>query len=370
MKVLLLQENLVVVLDFLQKFIPNKPQLPVLSSVLLETKGTGQISLSATDLYLGISSQLSATVEKEGVLVVPGKIFRDTVANLSPGKVELEFKKGSLTITSESNVSTIQCQTKEDFPEFPKIEGQETSISQQNLEKINSLVGFSASIDQTRPVLTSLLFEFGTAGLMVVGTDGFRLATLVLQDMTVAENGKILIPAKALAEIARISSKLGQEEVVFNVSRKLKQVFFIIGDTTVFVRLIDGEFPPFNKIIPTDYSVEATIDAQELETHLKRAMVFARDASNIIRFQLKSGKLVIKASSPTFGEQQGSMEVEMKNKQDRKIAFNARYLLEFLATVKTERVEFFMNESLTPAMIRPEGEQDYRYIVMPFRVNE
>lgn len=370
MKIDLLQENLRESLSHLQKVVPTKPSLPILSAILIQAQN-GIITLSATDLYLGMTTTVAGVIHEEGVVAVPGKLFREAIASLTPGKLTLQATEEAITISSNRTKTTLQCLASSEFPDFPTLEGKQRNIQTEEIVEIDKLVGFATSLDPTRPVLTSLLFSFEPDILQVVGTDGFRLGTLSLSQQQEGEElGRLLIPAKAVSEVARLASTTSEKIVGFQVSQELKQVLFSIGNTQVFVRLIEGDYPPFEKIIPASFVEEVIFDAGELETLLKQALVFARESSNIVKISLNGDEATITALSPSQGQQEGSMKVERLKGTASEIAFNIRYLLEFLSSSKAERVYFGMNESLTPALLRPEGKEKYRYVAMPFRVSQ
>jgi DNA polymerase III subunit beta len=369
MKLEILQENLSAALNQVHRIIPNKPQLPILSSILLEAD-KNNITLSATDLYVGIKTTVSGKVTKPSNIAIPGKIFYNIVTSLNPGKLTLSLESNTLTITSQNNKTTIQCLDTTEFPEFPEMNGETHSLSVSSLEDIQNMVGFSTSIDPTRPVLTSLLFQFNQEGLLVVGTDGFRLATLKLSTEKIKEDAQFLVPAKAITEVTRITSSQDVNSISLKISEELKQAVMIVGSTQLYVRLIEGEYPPYKKIIPNDFSLEVELDGVEFENQLKRAQIFARESSNIIRLKFSKEELTITAMSSSYGRQEGKMMVEVNKGSEGEIAFNSKYLLDFFSALKPEKVKFFMTESLTPAMLRPVDQVDYQYIVMPFRVNE
>ncbi|MBT3249671.1 MAG: DNA polymerase III subunit beta [Candidatus Pacebacteria bacterium] len=369
MKLEILQENLNTALTQLHRIIPNKPQLPILSSILIDVSKSN-ITLSATDLYVGIKTTISGKIIETGKLAIPGKIFYSSINSLNPGKLTLSLKENTLTINSQNNKTTIQCLDATDFPDFPVMNGETHSLSTVSLENIQKMVGFSTSIDPTRPVLTSLLFQFDQDGLLVVGTDGFRLSTLKLPAEKMDSNVQFLVPAKAINEVTKITSTQDVEVVSLKISEELKQLVMEIGSTQLFVRLIEGEYPPFNKIIPTQYLFEAELDGAEFENQLKRAQIFARESSNIIRLKFSKNELLITAVSSSYGKHEGKMNIEVNDGEEGEIAFNSKYLLDFMSTLKPEKIKFLMNESLTPAMMRPDNQENYQYVVMPFRVNE
>ena len=376
MKLEILQENLVDSLKSVQKVIPSKPQLPILSSILI-TAQKNKISLAATDLYVGMQTDVQGKIEKPGQVAVPGKLFYRSISSLKPGKLKIELEEDSLKISSTSNETSIQCLPPTEFPEFPQIEGEKVELKTEILQEIDEKVSFSASIDQTRPVLTALLFEFNQAGLLVVGTDGFRLATLNLKpdaslEIPDGESISYLIPAKAVSEAASLGQQEVEEKISFTVSDELKQALFEIGKTKLFVRLIEGEYPPFGKIVPDGFSLIVELEGEAFADQLKRAQVFAKEASNIVHLIFEDGQLKVVAKSPSFGQQEGELDYKAikGDDQEREIAFNTKYLLDFINSLKPEKIKFFMNESLTPAMIRPDGDENYQHIVMPFRVNQ
>ena len=369
MKIKVLQENLKQSLNYLQKVIPNKPQLPILSSILLKAEAN-QLLISATDLYLGIKTDLIVEVETEGSLVVNGDIFKNLINSLNAGKIELELKDNSLLISQGKTKTKLACQSAEEYPQFPEVEGDEFVFNINDLEKIQNQVSFATSIDQTRPILTSILMNFSDSGLEVVATDGFRLAQLFFKNNKFSINKQLLVPAKALNELYRIAKQIEVEEVKILVSEELKQLLFKVSNVEMYVRLIEGDYPPYEKIIPPSFSLEIELDAEEFLTELKRAFIFAKDASNIVRLNFTNDILEVKAISPSFGEYKGEMAIENKSGENGEIAFNVHYLIDFINTVKPEKLWFGMNESLKPAMFKDLAVSDYIYIAMPFRVNQ
>lgn len=365
MKITVLQENLKTALGSLQRAIPSKPQLPILSSVRIEVTGNSLI-LAATDLYLGVRSTIPAQVQKEGVLVVPGEIFKNLIFSLSAGEVSLEKKDASLVIRYGNSTSSLPYQAAEEYPQFPEVGGTRYSLSSELLQRIESQVSFAAAIDATRPILASLLFSFKKEGLSVVGTDGFRLAILHTGEAVDGLEEEILIPVKAMSEVFRMVSQAQSKTVEFLFSRELKQVLFVVDGVEIYIRLIDGEYPPYQKIIPPEFSYSLSLDWEEFATQVKRALLFSRDSSNIVRLQIEKDVMRVNASSPAQGEYQG--EVALTNSgENTEIAFNALYLLDFLNMHKEGELIFLMNESLKPAALKIQNVDDYTYIVMPFR---
>lgn len=369
MKIELLQENLRIAVTTVSKAVPSKPQLSILSSIILNATETG-LELAATDLYFGIRTTVSGEVIEPGSLIVPGKLLLESVQSLDPGKLMLEVDKTTLTITSANTTLKINGQESTEFPAFPTRGGLEYQMSLAQLEEIDQSVRFSAGTDPTRQVLTALLFNFQAQHLQIVGTDGFRLSVLHQELTTPIEPQKFLIPARSISEVVRIMTQEKLESVTLHLAADLKQVSFALGQTEVFVRLAEGDYPPFEKIMPAEFALQATWDGDDFTAQLKRAMIFARETSNIIRFQIDADKLTLSATSSLQGNFTGTVPIKLIKGEPSVIAFNARYLMDFLNSVKPEQIWFGMNESLKPALFRPEGKTQLTHIVMPFRVNE
>jgi DNA polymerase-3 subunit beta len=373
MKITILQENLNQALNHLQKAIPSKPQLPVLSAIFIRVADNA-CQLSATDLYFGVRCEVQGGVSEEGVLAVPGKEFKEIINSLSPGPIELEYSKNTLKIKSNQANAKIQCLNSEDYPDFPQKGGINYEINAKQIDDITQQVLFSASTDQARPVLTAVLFSFNQSESRVVATDGFRLAILNIGSLSKTEtDSSFLIPAKALIEVARIQKQVKEDNVSFSISHELKQAVFLIAGVEIFIRLIEGDYPPYQKIIPSAFTTTVLFDRNELIENIKRAMIFAREASNIIRLSFNTSsdqQCQILAIAPAIGEFKGSLtQVKIEGKGGE-IAFNAKYVLDFLQSVDVDNIWFGMSESLKPALFRPEGWNEYQYIVMPFKVTE
>jgi len=367
MTITVLQENLQTSLNYLQKVIPSKPQLPILSSILLHIQPT-TCTLAATDLYMGIRSIIPVTSDEKVDIVVPGKQFREIINSLHPGKITLEYSESTLSITSGRTKATLQCFSNEEYPPFPQITGKNYQLNREKVRLIEKYSAFSASSDQTRPVLTTILFEFNDTQLKAVATDGFRLAVLGLSDMGANNAEKLLVPSRALVEVSRIMDQLGVENLDFTVSDELKQILFMVGDVEVYVRLIAGEFPPYEKIMPSVFSTEVIFDKTELLESIKQALIYARDASNITQLIISDDGVKITATSPSLGTFEGKLHHATTTGESNEVAFNSRYLLDFLAAVQSDRVWFGMSDALKPVLFKIEDVEDFSYVVMPFKV--
>lgn len=367
MKISVLQENLQQALGFLQKAIPARPSLPILSSVVIDvTEKT--CTMSATDLYFGVKVTVPTKIEESGTCVVPGKQLKDITQSLSAGILEVTQKDTELLITSPSTASTLPAQSSEEFPPFPQVEGDEFTISKEVLSFIKNYVIKSASTDPTRPVLTGVLLSFSEEGLTVASTDGFRLSLFETQTPQ-STAASLIIPAKVLEEVSRMAEVLEVETLQFTVSKELQQVFFSLGEVSVFSRLIDGEYPPYQKIIPSSSLTELTADSDELLEQIKRAQIFSKDFSSVVQLVYDSEKVVVKASSSTTGSFEGTVPSAVCTGEEGSIAFNAKYLLDYLQMVKSNQISISLSGDQKPALIKTASLPQFKYIVMPFRIH-
>ncbi len=356
-------------LKHLQNVIPSNPQLPILSSIYLKLKDE-ELTLASTDLYLGVKTKTKVDSDVEFEKVVPGDTFKDLISSFSEDEVEIEVGKKEMVIKSNTSQLKVPTQTTEEYPDFPEIEGKKIKLQAEMLEKINDLVSFAASTDQARPVLTTVFLNFKNSKLEVVGTDGFRLAVLSFEDVGIEDDISLLVPVRAFNEVVKILRQSEEEDVILQVSTELKQIKFIVGGVGIFVRLIEGDYPPYSKIIPSQFKTEINMLGEDLKQELQRAFVLAKEASNIVEWKFEDNELVIKSSAPAVGSYEGRVLVSSEKGDGGEIAFNVKYLLEFLSSTKPENLKFMMNESLKPAMFKVEGVENFKYVVMPFRVNE
>lgn len=366
MKVIILQESLINALKVCRLAVNSTSQLPILSTVLLRSQ-KDKIVLSTTDLYIGVRSKLICSSETEASIAVPIQPFYELINSLNPGKITLELKDTTLHVISEKNKSQIQTMSAQDFPPFPKMEGEKIVLKRNDFEQIMQYIPFATSKDETRPALTAVLFQLGKKSL-VVGTDGFRLSLLKLQN-TYTEK-QIMVPAKALQEVYKVLTPDSQEDIQFQLSNKLKQLFFIVGEYEIFIRLIDAVYPPYEKIIPQSFTLSAEIDTHELQTLIKRACIFAKESSYVVQFSFSKNNLVVKAISSTLGKQEGSMAIKSLEGEEGEIAFNAQYVLDYLQRSKAKTIYFAMNDELQPAQFQSKEVADFMYIVMPFRLQK
>lgn len=380
MKITILQEDLLFALSSVSRFISLKAQLPVLANILLVAE-KGKLILSATNLETGISLQIGAKIEEEGKTTVPAKVFLEMISNISAGQVTLEEKEGQMLIEMNpvfsASLNTIPAS---EFPNIPKIlKEKDITISQNILKTLTSQVTFAAATDETRPILTGILLSLKNNPYAVT-TDGFRLSLKFLQKDTEDEGEEIdvkkeefrgqdvLIPAKSVEELVRVLSGLGEEEKVdVGVSKKEGQIIFSAGPVILTGRLFEGDFPNYERIMPKKWNHKATFNKDDLVRAVKVASVFSKDSASIIRIKIEEGKLTVKAESQQYGKGKTVLDAKTEG-EEVEVAFNYRYLLEFLNSVKDEEVSFSIESSTSPGVFEDTKDPSYKHLIMPVRL--
>ncbi len=366
MKLSLKQTNLQKVLKVVQKSVSTKPQLPILSCILLKARESS-LFLYSTDLYTGVVVKVDAEIEVEGVFAVPGKYFTQIINSISATTVTLEVKDNNLLIIAKDSTTKLVGMNPEEFPAFPEISAETKVIPAQDFQSALNRVAFSASSDQTRPILTGVLISFEENKTQMVATDGFRLSIQSLE-ATIEKEGFILVPARALVEIFKTAEDEKIQTISFALSKELKQVRFEVGDFSFYIRLLEGEYPPYKKIIPTEITTVVSCNRQDLVEKLHQALIFNQDNSFITQFIIANGKVTLYSTSPSAGENRADLSGPTIRGNEVTIAFNTRYLLDFLKVITDEWVDVEIAESLRPARLKVASLPDFQYVVMPFRV--
>ncbi|OGH10246.1 MAG: DNA polymerase III subunit beta [Candidatus Levybacteria bacterium RBG_16_35_6] len=367
MKAFFLIENLQKKLPHLGHAISPRNQLPILGNFLLETK-KGKIKISATDLEIGVVSTLSANVEKEGEITVPARAFSDLLQNIVGGKMEIGTKDSTLRLKGSKIEANFQTMPPDDYPRIIEEKGEKIGeFNRKDLTKEFQRVVFSASSDTGRANLSGILIKKEGKTFSLVATDGYRLS--LRTGFSIKGGGqipdKILIPSRVIRELLGI--KEDSEEIEMFVSKKTSQIIFSMGDTILVGRLIEAEYPTYEKIIPADFSTKLEFMRQDLLSAVKICSVFARETANIIRFSLKKDKFIVSANTPSVGDDMVEVDAKMVG-EENEIAFNARYLLDILSFLDDEEMVFEMSGPLSPGVFKIKNDPTFLHLIMPIRV--
>jgi len=379
MKFTVLQENLKNAVNLTSHFVSSKAQLPILGNILLRADKT-KLTLSATNLETSIQTSIGAKIEKEGEITINGKTFNDVISNLSSGSIELEVDKEQVKITSGKFKSNILGSNSSDFPTLPSATSK-NSFTLNASEFKNSLtkVLFAVSLDETRPILTGVLFVFDKKSLKLVATDGFRLSEVKLKGevnisgawpSSSVEDLKIIIPKAVLYELTKIGD---EEKIEVSFDKESNQIIFTIGDTILSSRIIEGEFPDYEKIIPASSIAIINVDKQELEKSIKLASVFARDSGKIIKLRIMNNELRIMAESSSAGNQEMDLEIRQDLSGDEvgeiNIMFNYSFIEDVLKVIEDDEVKIIIAPDNKASKFLDSKSSNFLHIIMPIKTN-
>jgi len=374
MKVSLISENLQKKILFVNHAISTRSQLPILLNFLIEAK-QGRIIISATDLEIGITIDVPAKTEKEGSITVSAKTFVEIMGTISSGKISLETTREGLILTGERERTVFQTVPAEEFPKLFEEKGKQVMVLGKEVTVRDfSKVVFAASPDSERPALSGVLIKEEGDGFLLVATDGYRLslkkhALKNAKKMHTEKEVSMLVPSRIIKELIQMEKEGGDEGVKVYASKEKNQIIFSQNDTTLIGRLIEAEFPNYEKIIPTDFSTKAVFEREGLQKAVKAGYVFARQTAGIIKLSVGKNKVLVSANAPSVGE--NLIEVEAKTTgEENEIAFNARYLLDFLSNSTSETISFEMTGPLNPGVFKEIEDPSFMHLIMPIRVQE
>ena len=363
MKVRCDKETLLKGVQTVQNVISSRATLPILSNILLETQ-KGKLYLAGTDLDVGITTTVDVTVEEEGSVTVPAKKFGDIIKELPEGEGVLSAKKNNMiTIEHGKCFFRLPGLPKDDFPKFPSF-GNEPKLNmpQSLLKMMLRMTSFAVSYDETRYVLNGILFKCGEKTLTLVATDGRRLACI---ERELEEGWKtsyeMIVPTKTIQELGRI---LEGGEV--GIVKKENQVLFDLGGTLVISRLIDGEFPNYEQVIPKESQDKVRLNREQFLQATRRAGLLVSQESQSIKLDVLKNKMIVSKTSPEVGEAREELEVDYKG-QELTVGFNPNYIIEGLKNIAEEDIALELEGPEKPGVIRTKDH--YIYIVLPMQIS-
>jgi len=376
MKVSVLQENLAHGLSVVARAVAPRSTLPVLGNILLATD-EGRLRLSATNLELGITCWIGAKIEEEGSTTVPARTFSDLVGTLPPDQVrmDLNVRTQTMNVRCGSSNTDLKCIDAQEFPPMPVPDLSEgIQISVGTFKEMIQQVAFAASPDEARPILTGVFTKIEGKQMTMAAADGFRLSVRTAELETSLEKPvKAVIPARALSELARISSD-GKDIVNMVLPPRSGRVIFRTKDAELASQLIEGTFPDYAQIIPVSHQTRTVLSTSSFLKACKQAEIFAREGSLIARVsitpgqeELTPGTVEISGQSEETGSNQTIVDASIEGPPIL-IAFNVRYLREALDVVKTPNVALETTADTSPGVIRPVGDSDFLHVIMPMHL--
>lgn len=363
-----MQENLARGLSVVSRAVSSRSTLPVLANVLLRTEDAG-LKLTATNLEIGVTYWVPGKIETDGATTVPARLLTDLVGSL-PGseKVDLELQgPDTLHIRCGRFATHVKGIDADEFPTIQTAgERPTTRISQKLLKRALDETVFAAASDEARPILTGVLARFEGGRLTLAAADNYRIAVRTIDILDPVEAVSVVIPARALNELSRILSDTDDPvELVLATARN--QVLFHLDGIDLVSRLIDGQFPNYQQVLPAGRATRTEFDREELLRAVRPAALIASSSANIVKLQVGGeGAGITVTATAEVGDYTGEVEATVEGDATT-IAFNARYLNDVLGNVATDRFSLDLNGPLSPGVFRPVGDDAYVHVVMPVR---
>ncbi|MBV9612897.1 MAG: DNA polymerase III subunit beta [Acidobacteriaceae bacterium] len=364
------KSDLVRELGLTQGVVEKKTTIPILSNILLETDHD-QVWLTATDLELGIRCACPARIKKEGAGTIPARRLLDYVRLLPDADVQVKLAENQwASFVCGRSRTRIAGMSRESFPELPQMPATLAEIPLSVLSQMIAGTIFAISAEESRFTLNGALLILKDSGLVMVATDGHRLAMIEKHVPLEGLSGsyRALLPKKAMSEILKLASDDGNKRIEFSGNEN--HLFFRIDKRLLLSRKLTGNFPDYERVLPKDSPNMLLIQREELKSAIERVAQFADERSRAIRLQILKGELKVHSSISETGESEDTIPVDYSG-SEVEIGFNAQYLLDFLRTVDQSEVEFHFKDANSAGEVRPhEGAAGtvYRYVVMPMRI--
>lgn len=367
MKIFCSKDALISGVNAVQRAVSNKNPLPVLQGILIQAENQS-LQFAATDLEMGIRCDVPAQVTEEGTMIVPAKLFTEVVRKLPDTTISLEEQNRQIKIVYYQSEIILNGYDPEEFPLLPDlIEPISFTLPTAIFKNMIRQTIFSCAAEENRPVFNGLLLQIESTNIRLVATDTHRLA-YIISEITNPNESKFsgIIPSKTLSEIYRL---LKDEDEVVTISYSSNQVVFQFGSIYLISRLIEGQFPNYKQVIPQTCETKVYLSVKEFLDAVERASVLSRDKSgaNIIRINVESNELRIDQTTE-LGKISEQIGIEMEGK-DVKIAFNAKFLIDALKVIDSERILFELSGPFSPGVMRPLDNPNYIYLVLPVRTS-
>jgi DNA polymerase III subunit beta len=374
MKVVLNRADLLKGISTVQSAVATKNTMPILANVLLEARDK-KLEFVATDLDMGIRCSVIAEVVEKGSITINAKKLSDIVRELPEASVDIEIDENQkMILVCQKSQFKVHGLPKDDFPILPEVKKEKVfKINGSLLQEMIHKTIFAVSTDETRYVLNGVYFQVENEKLKMVATDGHRLA-YIQKKLEGKGEGKanVIIPTKTLNELSKVISdvakgKAEKEDTLVEVVTTENQIKFTVEGVEIISRLIEGQFPNYEQVIPKDSDKKVEVSTSELSSATKRVAILTSEKSNSIRYQIKPGKISISSKTPDMGEAKEEIDASYKG-EEISIAYNAKYVLDVLKNVGTDQVSIELTQPLSPGILKPKGDADYLCVIMPMRV--
>jgi len=354
-------------LQLFQGIVERKNTIPILANVLIEAKGD-EVRMLATDLEVALRSKCQASVAKGGSLTLPAKKLYEIVKALPETDVRIEEDKNGVKVAADHFDSRMQTLPREDFPTLPDATGAtRATLPSSALKQMIAKTQFAITGEDTRYFLNGAKFVLKAESLTLVATDGHRLALVeVSKELNVPQEIGVILPKKTLLELSKLLVE-GDGDVVFEAGEN--HLFFEVAGRVLISRMIDGQFPAYERVIPKGNDKLIEFDRERLTSAVKRVALLSNERSRAVKFDIDKGKVEVTSSSSEFGEAREQLAVDYTGPAIT-ISFNAQYVLDFLNVVETDVVSLSLKDDVSQAVMKPVGADgyDYTYVIMPMRI--
>jgi len=361
------QQVLSKALNTVSKAVTQRTTIPILKGILIQAKSDGKLILSASDLDLSIEKTiLNVNVEEEGSTVVLSKLFFDIIRKLPNTDITIQQDDQNIIVKAAGSEFTIIGLLPDEFPNIGEIDdADKLMINKEIFKNMIRRSAFSASIDESKGIITGVLIELEENNIRMVALDGFRMA-VITEEMKNEKNSKIIISARILSDIYKIISELDEEEMSFVMNNK--KAVIVLENTKIVLRLLDGEFIKYKDILPKESKCVIKVSRNAMFESIERASLLSKEGKNNLVKIVSEEKLLIITSRSDEGNVREEIEAD-RTGDDIEIGFNSKYLLDVLKVLEEEEVLLEMNTSIKPCVIKPVTGDNFKYLVLPVRIS-
>ena len=354
-------------LQLFQGIVERKNTIPILANVLIEAKGD-ELRMLATDLEVALRSTCHAAVAKGGSLTLPAKKLYEIVKALPETDVRIEEDKNGVKVAADQFDSRMQTLPREDFPTLPEVSGKaRATLPRAAVREMVAKTQFAITGEDTRFFLNGAKFVLKPESLTLAATDGHRLALVEVAHATgVDQEIGVILPKKTLLELGKLLAD-GEGDIQFESGEN--HLFFEVAGRVLISRMIDGQFPAYERVIPKGNDKVIEFDRDRLTSAVKRVALLSNERSRAVKFEISNGKVAVTSSSSEFGEAREDLAVDYAG-STLTISFNAQYVVDFLNVVETDAVSLSLKDEVSQAVMKPIGADgyDYTYVIMPMRI--
>lgn len=360
------QKDLLSALTTTSKAVDVNNTLPVLNNVLLKAEGK-KLYFTSTNLEVAITYNIETDVKNEGEITIPSKLFTSYINYLKDETVDIIVEDGDIQIKTSDSKTRIKGIPASEFPPIPMVEKEGgMTIKIKDFKKAIQQVVFAAALNTTRPILSGVYFMVDKEELKMVSTDSYRLSEKTLPISKVSGTVNCIIPAKTILELGSILDGMKEDDEV-NVVTSKNQAMFSVGPVELISRLIEGQFPNYEQIIPKSSKTQTEFEVGALSLVLKRINIFAKENNNKIVLRVGDGKVVVTTESTQYGEGEITLDTKIEG-ENNEIALNSQFLLEALSSIGASKVSLEIGDNIAPVILKPKDEKGYVHIIMPLKI--